>query len=125
MEAKRIFIFYYETDYTTKMEVLIREIGSSIVEKVILVPFIEILLEDELVIDSYATYETIEPFVNNKFPKESTLEQLALTANHFIFKHITELTITSDNVEIVLKLIENFKKIEYLFRLKRSVFQEH
>ncbi|WP_205527723.1 hypothetical protein [Brochothrix thermosphacta] len=122
MEAKRIFIFYYETDYTTKMEVLIREIGSSIVEKVILVPFIEILLEDELVIDSYATYETIEPFVNNKFPKESTLEELALTANHFIFKHITELTITSDNVEIVLKLIEKLQENRIPIQIKKVCF---
>lgn len=121
-KAKRVFIFYYESDYTAKMEELIREIGSSIVEKVILVPFIEILLEDELVIDRYATYETIEPFVNNKFPKESTLEELALTANHFIFKNITELTITSDNVEIVLKLIEKLQENRIPIQIKKVCF---
>lgn len=122
LDAKRVFIFYYEADYTTKMEELIRELGSSIVEKIVLVPFLEILLENQLVIDSYDAYETIEPFLNNKFPKEKTLENLSLTAQHFIFKHIKELTITSKNVEIVLNLIEKLQENRIPIRIKKVSF---
>lgn len=69
-DADRIFIFYYETDYTTKMEELIRRLGSSIIEKVKLVPFIEILFEDELLINNFGMYQSIAPFLINKFPEE-------------------------------------------------------
>ncbi|OTN90046.1 hypothetical protein A5819_002545 [Enterococcus sp. 7E2_DIV0204] len=122
LDAKRVFIFYYEADYSTKMEELIRELGSSIVEKIVLVPFLEILLENQLVIDSYVAYETIEPFLKNKFPKQEILEDLSLTARHFIFKHITELTITSENVETVLNLIEKLQENRIPIRIKKVCF---
>lgn len=122
LDAKRVFIFYYEADYTTKMEELIRELGSSIVEKIVLVPFLEILLENQLVIDSYVAYKAIEPFLKNKFPKQEILEDLSLTARHFIFKHITELTITSENVETVLNLIEKLQENRIPIRIKKVCF---
>lgn len=118
-DAKRVFIFYYESDYTNKMEEIIREIGSATVGKIILVPFIEILFEDQLVIDNYVDYETIAPFLNNKFPKEKMLKDLSLTAQHFVFKNITELKITDKNAEIVINLIENLKANKISTRIKK------
>ncbi len=121
-DADRIFIFYYETDYTTKMEELIRRLGSSIIEKVKLVPFIEILFEDVLLINNFRMYQSIAPFLINKFPEEKILADLSLTANHFIFKHITDLEITSENVDIVLKLISSLNKKRIKNPIKKISF---
>ena len=121
-DADRIFIFYYETDYTTKMEELIRRLGSSIIEKVKLVPFIEILFEDELLINNFGMYQTIAPFLINKFPEEKILDDLSLTSNHFIFKHITDLEITNENVDIVLKLISSLNKKRIKTPIKKISF---
>lgn len=121
-DADRIFIFYYETDYTTKMEELIRRLGSSIIEKVKLVPFIEILFEDKLLINNFGMYQTIAPFLINKFPEEKILDDLSLTSNHFIFKHITDLEITNENVDIVLKLISSLNKKRIKTPIKKISF---
>ncbi|TKP21042.1 AbiH family protein [Enterococcus faecalis] len=106
-KANRIFIFYYQTDYTSKMEELLRGVGSSVVEKITLVPFPEIFFEEPLLIENYNEYKSIETFLNNKFPKEEILADLSLTAQHFIFRNICELTITNENVDIVFRLLEN------------------
>ena len=121
-DADRIFIFYYETDYTTKMEELIRRLGSSIIEKVKLVPFIEILFEDELLINNFGMYQSIAPFMINKFPEEKILNDLSLTSSHFIFKHITDLEITKENINIVLKLISSLNKKRIKTPIKKISF---
>ncbi|EHB62687.1 AbiH family protein [Paenibacillus lactis] len=103
-KANKIYIFYYEDDYIVKMEEILRKLGSSVAEKVVLVPFLEILLQDRLFITSYKEYQTIDSFLSNKFPREDILSELSLTINHFTLRNINELRISPSNIEKVLHI---------------------
>ncbi|MFZ4868188.1 AbiH family protein [Enterococcus entomosocium] len=121
--AKRVFIFYYENDYAAKMEELIKRLGSSIIEKVTLVPFVEILFEyKDVLINNYREYETILPFMENKFPNERILRNLSLTTWHFSFKHISELAITPKNINVVVELINKLYEKKVKISVKKLSF---
>lgn len=123
--AKRVFIFYYENDYVAKLEELIKRLGSSIIEKVVLVPFVEVMYEKkDLLIYDYKEYEAIAPFLQNKFPNESILASLSLTTWHFIFRHISELVITPENIEIVLELVNKLHENNVSISILRIFFSD-
>lgn len=123
-KANKIYIFYYEDDYILKMEEVLRKLGSSVAEKIVLVPFLEILLQDKLFISRYEEYQTIDPFLKNKFPREDILSELSLTINHFTFRNINELRVTTDNLEKVLQLSRNFVVNKNASRISRIYFVE-
>ncbi|EOO42078.1 hypothetical protein IIU_00223 [Bacillus cereus VD133] len=107
-KANKVFIFYYEDDYILKMEEILRKLGSTIAEKIILVPFLEILFQpDKSIVSNYKEYEKIDSFFPNKFPSEDILSELTLTIDHFSFRNINELRISSDNVETILHIARN------------------
>lgn len=123
--ADRVYIFYYEMDYRIKMEEIIKKLGSSIIEKITLVPFLEILYEYKyLLVSNYEEYQAIEPFLSRRFPREEILNNLILTTQHFIFKRISELTITPHNVNIVLKLVKKLNESKVANSIKRIVFAD-
>ncbi|TYS89959.1 AbiH family protein [Rossellomorea aquimaris] len=123
-KASKVYIFYYGDDYILKMEEILREFGSSVAEKIVLVPFLEILLHDKLIVSSYKEYETISSFLPKKFPNEDILSELSLTRHHFSFQNINELRINQSNVEKVLQLVENLQTIRNVFRISRLYIEE-
>ncbi|WP_309260431.1 AbiH family protein [Bacillus cereus] len=123
-KANKVFIFYYEDDYIFKMEEILRKFGSSIAEKIVLVPFLEILLQDKLIVSSYEEYQTIDSFLPNKFPGEEILSELSLTIAHFTFCNINELRISPSNIEKVLQIARNLVLNKNASRISRVYFEE-
>jgi hypothetical protein len=123
-KAKKVYIFYYEDDYILKMEEILRKLGSSVAEKVVLVPFLEILLQNRLFISSYMEYQTIDSFMINKFPSENILSELSLTINHFTFRNINELRISPSNIEKVLHISKNLVVNRNFSKISRVYFEE-
>ncbi|MBX0319057.1 AbiH family protein [Shouchella clausii] len=120
-KGSKVYIFYYGDDYILKMEEILREFGSSVAEKIILVPFLEILLHDKLIISSYEDYQEISSFLPNKYPGEDIFSDLSLTVDHFSFRNINELRISSNNVEKVLHIVRNS---QYNKRISRIYIEE-
>ncbi|KOR83481.1 magnesium transporter [Bacillus sp. FJAT-22058] len=123
-KVNKVFIFYYEDDYIFKMEEILRKFGSSIAEKIVLVPFLEILLQDRLIVSSYKEYQTIDSFLPNKFPREDILSELSLTIAHFTFRNINELRISPSNIEKVLYIARNLVLNKNASRISRIYFEE-
>ncbi|KAA0566613.1 magnesium transporter [Bacillus sp. CH30_1T] len=123
-KASKVYIFYYGDDYILKMEEILREFGSSLAEKIVLVPFLEILLHDKLIVSSYKEYETISSFLPNRFPKEDILSELSLTRHHFSFRNINELRINPSNVEKVLQIVKNLQINQNTFKISRIYIEE-
>ncbi|MGF0471623.1 AbiH family protein [Lysinibacillus fusiformis] len=123
-KANKVFIFYYEDDYIFKMEEILKKFGSSIAEKIVLVPFLEILLQDRLIVSSYKEYQTIDSFLPNKFPEEDILSELSLTISHFTFRKINELRISPSNIEKVLHIARSLVLNKNAFRISRVYFEK-
>ncbi|GAB0171665.1 AbiH family protein [Lysinibacillus sp. CTST325] len=123
-KANKVFIFYYEDDYIFKMEEILRKFGSSVAEKIVLVPFIEILLQDRLIVSNYKDYQAIESFLPNKFPSEEILPEFSLTIAHFTFRNINELRINPDNIENVLLIASNLVHNKNASRISQVYFEE-
>lgn len=122
--ANKVFIFYYQDDYIFKMEEILRKFGSTVAEKIVLVPFLEILLPDSLIISDYKEYEIIDSFLPNKFPREEILSELSLTIDHFSFHNISELKITSRNIEKVLIISKSLVLNKNAYKISRIYFEE-
>ncbi|MEI1423617.1 bacteriophage abortive infection AbiH family protein [Bacillus cabrialesii] len=123
-KANKVFIFFYEDDYIFKMEEILRKFGSSIAEKIVLVPFLEILMQDKLIVSSYEEYKTIDSFLINKFPREDILSELSLTIAHFTFRNINELRISPSNIEKVLHIARNLVINKNASKISRIYFEE-
>lgn len=124
-KANKVFIFYYEDDYILKMEEILRKLGSTIAEKIILVPFLEILLQpNKSIVSNYKEYQKIESFFPNKFPNEDILSELTLTIDHFSFHNINELRISSDNVEKILHIAKKLVSNKNNSRISQIYFEK-
>ncbi|NOG28997.1 AbiH family protein [Lysinibacillus fusiformis] len=123
-KANRVFIFYYEDDYIFKMEEILRKFGSSVAEKIVLVPFLEILLQDRLIVSNYKDYQAIDSFLPNKFPSEDILPEFSLTIDHFTFRNISELRINPNNIENVLLIASNLVHNKNASRISQVYFEE-
>lgn len=124
-KANKVFIFYYEDDYILKMEEILRKLGSAIAEKIILVPFLEILIQpDKSIVSNYEEYLKIDSFFPNKFPNEKILSELTLTIDHFSFRNINELRISSDNVEKILHIAKNLVSNKNNSRISQIYFEQ-
>ncbi|MFJ7977106.1 AbiH family protein [Peribacillus sp. NPDC096379] len=123
-KANKVFIFYYEDDYIFKMEEILRKFGSSVAEKIVLVPFLEILLQESLIVSNFKEYLTIDSFVSNKFPKEDILSELSLTISHFTLRNINELRISVGNIDRVLQISRNLILNKNASRIARVYFEE-
>ncbi|MGF9977712.1 AbiH family protein [Viridibacillus arvi] len=123
--VNKVYIFYYEDDYIFKMEEILRKLGSNIAEKIVLVPFLEVLLEeDKLIISNYEEYQRIDSCFSSKFPKEDVLSELTLTIDHFSFRHINELRIKSDNVDKIIQIVQGLVINKNIQRISRIYFEE-
>lgn len=121
----KVYIFYYEDDYIFKMEEILRKLGSDIAEKIILVPFLEVLLqENKLIISNYEEYEKVAPCFLNKFPSDEALLELTLTTDHFSFHHMNELRITANNVDSIIKIVEGLVINKNIHKISRIYFEE-
>ncbi|WP_338731775.1 AbiH family protein [Bacillus subtilis] len=123
-KANKVFIFYYEDDYIFKMEEILKKFGSTIAEKIVLVPFLEILMKDRLIVSSYEEYRTIDPFLTNKFPREDILSELSLSIDHFTFRNIKEFRIRPNNIEKVLCIAKKMVQNENVSSISRLYFEE-
>lgn len=123
-KSNKVFIFYYEDDYIIKMEEILRKFGSSIAEKIVLVPFLEILLSPErLIVSNYKHYQTINSFLLNKFPREDILSEFSLTMDHFALRNINELRISPSNTRRVLRIAENLVLNKNASKISRVYFE--
>ncbi|ALL22550.1 AbiH family protein [Bacillus tropicus] len=124
-EANKVFIFYYEDDYIFKMEEILRKFGSTVAEKIVLVPFLEVLLQpNKSIISNYKEYQKIDSCFSNKFPKEDILSELTLTIDHFSFRNINELRIKADNVEMILQIARSLVVNKNPFKITKIYFEE-
>ncbi|GFM15975.1 AbiH family protein, partial [Bacillus sp. FW1] len=123
-KANKVFIFYYEDDYIFKMEEILKKFGSTIAEKIVLVPFLEILMKDRLIVSNYEEYRTIDPFLTNKFPEEDILSELSLSIDHFTFRNIKEFRIRPSNIERVLCIAKKMVQDENVSSISRLYFEE-
>ncbi|WP_419957312.1 AbiH family protein [Psychrobacillus psychrotolerans] len=120
----KVYILYYEDDYIFKMEEILRKLGSDIAEKIVLVPFLEVLLQkNKLIISNYEEYQRVAACFLSRFPNEAILSELALTMDHFSFHHMNELRITSDNVDIIIQIVEGLVINRNIQKISRIYFE--
>lgn len=105
-KAKQIYIFYFENDYIWKMEGMIKKFGSKVVEKITLVPFFEMALSESVIFKNYDEYEVIKEFIPERIPKDNVFSNVTMTKNHFLFKNLSSLTITPENLEKIIVFLE-------------------
>lgn len=121
----KVYIFYYEDDYIFKMEEILRKLGSDIAEKIVLVPFLEVLLqENKLIISNYEEYQKVASCFLNKFPNDEILLELTLTTDHFSFHNMNELRITADNIDSIIKIAEGLVINRNIHKISRIYFEE-
>lgn len=122
-KSRRIYLFYHESDYLIKLQMISKELGTDVLEKIVLVPFFEILInrkESHLIYDGSLISKSEEQnkindddigYINRissaPLPLVSAIKHFVLPKEHFIFKRISHLRISSlSDCETLLKIID-------------------
>ncbi|MDH6603705.1 hypothetical protein OKW23_000846 [Bacilli bacterium PM5-9] len=114
-KAEKVFLFYFNDDYKSKMQFIIKTMGKKYAEKINLVPFFDILIDnmDEkkvLTIDDYnALYNVFKfpvPMYNNSVIDE--FSNFELLPNSFVFNKIENFKIErKHDAKIILKTLSD------------------
>ncbi len=120
-KAKKIYLFYYYQDYSSKLQFIIKKLGKDIAEKINLVPFFDVLkLEnDESVLSGLEQYELIKTMFNFPIPPIDNIDQNSdehplfeyfdISPDSFLLKKISQIKI--ERHADCEKIIQIFEKI--------------
>lgn len=123
-KSKRIYLFYYDNDYLIKLQKISKVLDSNILEKIVLVPFYDILVNakeqnlefgcnnsSSIHLDNN-DIELLERVFNISLPTIDPFDEFILTNKLFIFNQFQYLKITDVKECESLKKILNFLDIK-------------
>lgn len=116
-KAHKIYLFYHEKDYSTKLQYFIKQLGREQAEKIYLIPFFNVLQkqEDLVVIDGLENYNLVKDNFTFSIPqdKESSLifENVQIDSHSFIVYKLRQISINGKiELENLLKVLEQFEQ---------------
>ena len=121
-KSKRIYLFYYGNDYLIKLQMVSKVLSSDVLEKIVLVPFYDILVNiddkrlefggnnpDSIQLDDI-DIELLKRIFNISLPIAEPFDNFILTNKLFIFKQFRYLKISNvlecNSLKKILKFLE-------------------
>ncbi|MFV1008580.1 AbiH family protein [Bacillus cereus] len=114
-KAEKIYIFYYNQDFSEKLQFFIKQLGREYAEKIYLVPFFDVLHTDdsEVVIKGLDEYDLVKEVFNFPVPQDdessNLFEDIQVYNTSFMLQSIKQIKITG--MKRLQKLLDIFKKI--------------
>lgn len=123
-KARKIYLFYYGEDYASKMQVLITEFGRDMLEKVELVPFVDVQMPERQValqfnlVDSALSdgergekeLKILKELFNLNIPATKEFEKIWITENSLNPKDIRSILLkSSEDMSILEWLLKSFE----------------
>ena len=122
-QARKIYLFYYKRDYSEKMQTLLQNFKRDVVEKVQLIPFVDVLVDKEQALEFNLSGENLseeekgeeelllfQKLFNLNIPKNKEFEKIWITVSSLECSDIRSIQLKSDadceGLEWILKFIE-------------------
>lgn len=122
-KARKIYLFYYKRDYNEKMQTLLQNFKRDVVEKVQLIPFVDVLVDKEQALEFNLSGEKLleeekgeeelllfQKLFNLSIPQNKEFEKIWITASSLEPSDIRSIQLKSDAdcevLEWILKFIE-------------------
>lgn len=122
-KARKIYLFYYKRDYSDKMQTLLQNFKRDVVEKVQLIPFVDVLVDKEQALEFNLSGENLseeekgeeelllfQKLFNLNIPKNKEFEKIWITVSSLECSDIRSIQLKSDadckGLEWILKFIE-------------------
>ena len=122
-KARKIYLFYYKRDYSEKMQTLLQNFKRDVVEKVQLIPFVDVLVDKEQALEFNLSGEKLseeekgeeelllfQKLFNLNIPKNKEFEKIWITVSSLECSDIRSIQLKSDadceGLEWILKFIE-------------------
>ncbi|MGT2812976.1 AbiH family protein [Streptococcus intermedius] len=115
-KSKRIYLFYYGNDYLIKLQMISKVLSSEILEKIVLVPFYDILIDTQ--------EQNLEFGVNN--PNSIQLDNTDIELLKRIFNTALPITVPFDKFILTNKLFifNQFQYIKISSRIECEAFKK-
>ena len=127
-KARKVYLFYYKRDYSEKMQTLLQNFERDEVEKVQLIPFVDVLVDKEQALEFNLSGEHLleeekgeeelllfQKLFNLNIPQNKEFEKIWITASSLECSDIRSVQLKSDadceRLEWILKFIE-FEEID-------------
>lgn len=127
-KARKIYLFYYKRDYSEKMQTLLQNFKRDVVEKVQLIPFVDVLVDKEQALEFNLSGENLseeekgeeelllfQKLFNLNIPQNKEFEKIWITASSLECSDIRSVQLKSDadceRLEWILKFLE-FEEID-------------
>lgn len=129
-KSKRIYLFYYNDDYLIKLQMISKALSSEILEKIVLVPFYDILIDTkeknlEFGLNNMGAtqlndidIELMKRVFNTALPTTAPFDKFILTNKLFIFKQLQHIKIYNSRES------ESFEKILRFMDIHKSNIKE-
>lgn len=122
-KARKIYLFYYKRDYSEKMQTLLQNFKRDVVEKVQLIPFVDVLVDKEQALEFNLSGENLseeekgeeelllfQKLFNLNIPQNKEFEKIWITGSSLEPSDIRLIQLKSDAdcevLEWILKFIE-------------------
>lgn len=122
-KARKIYLFYYKRDYSEKMQTLLQNFKRDVVEKVQLIPFVDVLVDKGQALEFNLSGEKLleeekgeeelllfQKLFNLNIPKNKEFEKIWITTSSLECSDIRSIQLKSDadceGLEWILKFIE-------------------
>lgn len=114
-KAEKIYIFYYNQDFSEKLQFFIKQLGREYAEKIYLVPFFDVLPtnDSDVVIKGLEEYNLVKEVFNFPVPQDeessNLFEDIHVYNTSFMLQSIKQIKITG--MKSLQKVLDIFKKI--------------
>ncbi|MCJ1995679.1 hypothetical protein GYN67_03080 [Lactococcus piscium] len=128
--SDKIYIFYFELDYEEKFQFLVQNLDKTVVEKIELVPFFEIIIQNDKIVISKETKENKDDYAavseTFDFPIPSdpsdTFLNFEISTESFLLRHLKNLKINSNASLKALKNLLSKLSDEYADNISDEYF---
>ncbi|MHA7108299.1 AbiH family protein (plasmid) [Bacillus sp. C-3-6] len=114
-KAEKIYIFYYNQDFSEKLQFFIKQLGREYAEKIYLVPFFDVLPtnDSDVVIKGLEEYNLVKEVFNFPVPQDeessNLFEDIHVYNTSFMLQSIKQIKITG--MKSLQKVLDILKKI--------------
>lgn len=114
-KAEKIYIFYYNQDFSEKLQFFIKQLGREYAEKIYLVPFFDVFpnTDSKVVIKGLEEYNLVKEVFNFPVPQDdessNVFEDIHVYNTSFMLRSIKQIKITG--MKRLQKLLDIFKKL--------------
>lgn len=115
-KAEKIYMFYFDQDFSYKLQFFIKQLGREFAEKIYLVPFFDVLSTNNcnVVIKGLDQYNLVKEVFNFPVPQDeessNLFEDIQLYSSSFMLQNIKQIKITS--VKELEKILDIFEKLD-------------